>query len=201
MQKKKILFILALICAVVQGTKADDGWSVWDGSSMEQPEVTTNGDRKVILLKSAANLAYIRRYWTYRIDGLNTSVKDDWCYCQDYKLQTNIDMTAKSWNTFVSQIFDQGYSNTFDGDGHTIKIKIDDGSSENSRGLFDGLFENGVIKNLHMDVYIKVGNARKVGGIVGYNHGTIENCWVSGHVESDHYSANDADFGRHRRFE
>ena len=196
MQKKKMVFIIALICAVVQGAKADDGWSVWDGSSMEQPEVTTIGDRKVILLKSAANLAYIRRYWTYRIDGLNTSVKDDWCYCQDYKLQTNIDMTAKSWNTFVSQIFDQGYSNTFDGDGHTIKIKIDDGRSENSQGLFDGLFENGVIKNLHMDVYIKVGNARKVGGIVGDNFGTIENCWVSGHVESDHYhSSLDADLG------
>jgi hypothetical protein len=46
-----------------------------------------------------------------------------------------------------------------------------------------------------MDVYIKVGNARKVGGIVGDNYGTIENCWVSGHVESDHYSADDADLG------
>ena len=195
MQKKKILFILALICAVVQGAKADDGWSVWDGSSMEQPEVTTNGDRKVILIKSAANLAYIRKHWTERIDGQRTEIKDDWCYSQDYLLQTNIDMTAKSWNTFISQLFDQGYSKTFDGDGHTIKIKIDDGSSENSQGLFDGLHENGVIKNLHMDVYIKVGNARKVGGIVGGNYGTIENCWVSGHVESAHYSANDADLG------
>ena len=194
--RKKLFFILALLCAVVQGAKADDGWSVWDGSSMEQPEVTTNGDRKVILIKSAANLAYIRKHWTERIDGQRTTIKDDWCYSQDLKLQTNIDMTAKSWNTFISQVFDQGYSNTFDGDGHTIKIKIDDGSSENCRGLFDGLFENGVIKNLHMDVYIKVGNARKVGGIVGDNFGTIENCWVSGHVESDHYhSSLDADLG------
>ena len=74
MQKKKILFILALICAVVQGAKADDGWSVWDGSSMEQPEVTTNCDRKVILIKSAANLAYIRKHWTERIDGERTTI-------------------------------------------------------------------------------------------------------------------------------
>jgi hypothetical protein len=146
MQKKKILFMLALLCAVVQGAWADDGWSVWDGSSMTQPEVTTNGDRKVILIKSAADLAYIREHWHDAIDGLNTTIYDDWCEHYDYLLQTNIDMTAKSWNTFISSAFLQGYEKTFDGDGHTIKIKIDDGRSDNSQGLFDGLGSDGVIK-------------------------------------------------------
>lgn len=67
--------MLALLCAVVQGAWADDGWSVWDGSSMTQPEETTIGDRKVILIKSAADLAYIRKHWHHRIDGLNTAQK------------------------------------------------------------------------------------------------------------------------------
>lgn len=35
-----------------------------------------------------------------------------------------------------------------------------------------------------------------VGGIAGNNYGTIENCFVNGHVESDHYhSSKDADLG------
>ncbi len=29
--RKKLFFILALLCAMVQGVKADDGWDVWDG--------------------------------------------------------------------------------------------------------------------------------------------------------------------------
>ena len=60
--------------------------------------------------------------------------------------------------------------------------------------MFDVL-GGGTVKDLHLDVYIKVGNARMVGGIAGENGGNIKNCWVSGHVESDHYSQYDADLG------
>lgn len=29
--KKNLFLMIALLCAMVQGVKADDGWDVWDG--------------------------------------------------------------------------------------------------------------------------------------------------------------------------
>ena len=64
-----------------------------------------------------------------------------------------------------------------------------------TRVCFYAIAKNSKVKNLHVDGKIKVGNARMVGGIAGDNYGTIENCWVSADVESDHYSTYDADLG------
>lgn len=117
----------------------------------------------------------------------------------NFKLYADLDMTAGNWKPFgfsPNRSENNFYCRTFDGQGHTIRIKIDDGSSsDNYRGFIAETGLGAVVKNLHLDVYIKVGNARMVGGIVGMNHGTIRNCWVSGHVESDHYSQYDADLG------
>ena len=41
------------------------------------------------------------------------------------------------------------------------------------------------MKNLHVVADIHCAKSRLVGGIVGENNGTIENCWVSGTVRSD----------------
>lgn len=69
-------------------------------------------------------------------------------------------------------------------------------AASNFQGLFETIGGGGKVTNLHVDTYIKVGNARMVGGIAGNNYGTIENCFVNGHVESDHYhSSKDADLG------
>lgn len=111
----------------------------------------------------------------------------------DINLLVDVDMTAANWKPMGSA----RYTGTFDGQGHTIKYKIDDSSrSSNFQGLFETIGGGGKVKDLHVDTYIKVGNARMVGGIAGNNYGTIENCFVNGHVESDHYhSSKDADLG------
>lgn len=75
-----------------------------------------------------------------------------------------------------------GYTGTFDGDGHTLRgfYVQQDGSA----GLFGELKENGTIRNLHMEDSAIVSSGYWTGGICGYNSsGTIENCSVNAYVE------------------
>ena len=190
--KKKVFAILALLCTVVQGAWAD----TWDGSSESRPYIVTTikfpeKTRTIrVEIHSAAQLAYISNHWGETMEGIGISEDLDDI---DINLLVDVDMTAANWTPMGSA----RYTGTFDGQGHTIKYKIDDSSrSSNFQGLFETIGGGGKVKDLHVDTYIKVGNARMVGGIAGNNYGTIENCWVNGHVESDHYhSSKDADLG------
>ena len=186
--KHKILLITALLCIAVQGTWAD----TWDGSSTKRPAY--DADRNCIVIRTAAELAYIRDCWDdkslyeelyYLIVDYNKEY-----YKWDYILEADLDMSAASWKPMGGT----RYNGTFNGNGHTIRIKIED-TSGNYQGLFETIGGAGKVTNLHLDGKIKVGNARIVGGIAGNNYGTIENCWVSADVESDHYSEYDADLG------
>ena len=73
------------------------------------------------------------------------------------------------------------YAGTFDGGGHTIsnlKIESSDGSD---LGLFGYIATGGVVKNLTLsDVEISGNNY--IGGIAGYNEGTISDCKTMGKV-------------------
>ena len=190
--KKKVFAILALLCTVVQGAWAD----TWDGSSESMPDIVTSvkypeKTRTIYVeIHSAAQLAYISNHWGETMEGIGISEDLDDI---DINLLVDVDMTAANWTPMGSA----RYTGTFDGQGHTIKYKIDDSSrSSNFQGLFETIGGGGKVTNLHVDTYIKVGNARMVGGIAGNNYGTIENCFVNGHVESDHYhSSKDADLG------
>ena len=187
--KHKILLTTALLCIAVQGTWAD----TWDGSSTKRPAY--DSDRDCIVIRTAAELAYIRDCWDdkslyeelyYLIVDYNKEY-----YKWDYILEADLDMSAASWEPMGGT----RYYGTFNGNGHTIRIKIED-TSDNYQGLFETISRVGKVTNLHLDGKIKVGNARMVGGIAGNNYGTIENCWVSADVESDHYhSSKDADLG------
>ncbi|MDR3288646.1 MAG: chitobiase/beta-hexosaminidase C-terminal domain-containing protein, partial [Peptococcaceae bacterium] len=68
----------------------------------------------------------------------------------------------------------------FDGAGHTISGLVLANSSITNVGLF-GVNE-GTIKNLNVNVSFDVDG--RVGGLVGYNYGTIENCTSAGSVKS-----------------
>ena len=187
--KHKILLTTALLCIAVQGTWAD----TWDGSSTKRPAYDSN--RNCIVIRTAAELAYIRDCWDdkslyeelyYILVDYNKEY-----YKWDYILEADLDMSAASWIPMGGT----RYYGTFNGNGHTIRIKIED-TSDNYQGLFETIGGGGKVTNLHLDGKIKVGNARMVGGIAGNNYGTIENCWVSADVESDHYhSSKDADLG------
>ena len=101
-------------------------------------------------------------------------------------LDKNIDLTGKDW-TPIGTSFDNSYTGTFDGGGHTI-TGLTVTTNDEYAGLFGYLsnFGNaaGTVKNVVMEGIQITCNHRSgyAGGVVGYSWGTIENCSVSGSV-------------------
>ena len=100
-------------------------------------------------------------------------------------LDKNIDLTGKDW-TPIGTSFDNSYTGTFDGGGHTIT-----GLTVTTNDQYAGLFgylgnfgKFGTVKNVVMDGIQITCNHRLgyAGGVAGYSRGTIENCSVSGSV-------------------
>ena len=106
-------------------------------------------------------------------------------------LDKNIDLTGKSW-TPIGTDYDNSYTGTFDGGGHTI-TGLTVTTNDEYAGLFGylGNFNNGAatVKNVVMDGIQITCNHRLgyAGGVAGYSWGTIENCSVSGSVSGTVY--------------
>ena len=103
-------------------------------------------------------------------------------------LDKNIDLTGKVWKP-IGTDYDNAYTGTFDGGGHTI-TGLTVTTNDEYAGLFGYLsnFNNaaGTVKNVVMDGIQITCNHRSgyAGGVVGYSWGTIENCSVSGSVSA-----------------
>ena len=100
-------------------------------------------------------------------------------------LDKNIDLTGKVW-TPIGTDYDNAYTGTFDGGGHTI-TGLTITTNDEYVGLF-GYLGNfgkfGTVKNVVMDGIQITCNHRLgyAGGVAGYSRGIIENCSVSGSV-------------------
>ena len=142
---------------------------------------------------AAEDLGYIydsntNTYTVYNADGLMNVAelvnggKTD----INITLDKNIDLTGKSW-TPIGTDYDNSYTGTFDGGGHTI-TGLTVTTNDEYAGLFGylGNFNNGAgtVKNVVMDGIQITCNHRLgyAGGVAGYSWGTIENCSVSGSV-------------------
>lgn len=78
------------------------------------------------------------------------------------------------------------FGGTFDGGGHTISgIAIDSGFSQT--GLFSIVQEIGIVRNLNVSGEYTEESSDHVGGIVGENYGTIENCTFRGTIRGSSY--------------
>ena len=95
-----------------------------------------------------------------------------------YKLANDITLTS-DWVPIVS------FSGTLDGGGYTISgLNVPGSSTPNLGGIVNSLKAGATIKNLNVNGSVTsnyASNAR-VGGIVGYNYGTVDNCTFSGSV-------------------
>ena len=142
----------------------------------------------------AAELGYIydsntKTYTVYNADGLMNIAelvnggKTD----INITLDKNIDLTGKDW-TPIGTDYDNSYTGTFDGGGHTI-TGLTVTTNDQYAGLFGylGKFGNaaGTVKNVVMEGIQITCNRRlgSAGGVAGFSRGgTIENCSVSGSV-------------------
>ena len=98
-------------------------------------------------------------------------------------LDKNIDLTGKDW-TPIGTSFDNSYTGTFDGGGHTI-TGLTFTRNDKYAGLFGWLNKAGTVKNVVMEGVQITSNqiyGGSIGGVAGYSWGTIENCSVSGSV-------------------
>ena len=97
-------------------------------------------------------------------------------------LTADIDLTGKDW-TPIGTDYNNSYTGTFDGGGHTIK-GLTVMTNDQYAGLFGDLGEAGTVKNVVMEGVQITNNhgSGYAGGVVGNSWGTIENCSVSGSV-------------------
>ena len=103
-------------------------------------------------------------------------------------LDKNIDLTGKDW-TPIGTSFDNSYTGTFDGGGHTI-TGLTITTKDQFVGLFGYLNRAGTVKNVVMEGVQITSNqiyGGSIGGVVGSGWGTIENCSVSGSVSGTVY--------------
>lgn len=73
----------------------------------------------------------------------------------------------------VTEPYANDFSGTFDGDGHTVTLAIDQPSKDNI-GLFSKISSTATIKNVTVDGTVT--GSRCVGGIAGTSNGTITQC-------------------------
>ena len=105
-------------------------------------------------------------------------------------LTADIDLTGKNW-TPIGTDYDNAYTGTFDGGGHTI-TGLTITTNDQYAGLF-GYLGNfgkfGTVKNVVMEGIQITCNHRLgyAGGVAGFSGGTIENCSVSGSVSGTVY--------------
>ena len=97
-------------------------------------------------------------------------------------LDKNIDLTGKDW-TPIGTNYDNSYTGTFDGGGHTI-TGLTITTKDQFVGLFGYLNRAGTVKNVVMEGIQITSNHMfgNTGGVAGFSWGTIENCSVSGSV-------------------
>ena len=103
-------------------------------------------------------------------------------------LDKNIDLTGKDW-TPIGTDYDNSYTGTFDGGGHTI-TGLTFTTNDEYAGLFGWLNRAGTVKNVVMEG-VQITSHQiyggSIGGVVGSGWGTIENCSVSGSVSGTVY--------------
>ena len=97
-----------------------------------------------------------------------------------YKLVNNIDFENGAINNIGSS--EEPFTGSFDGQNYVLSnINIYDVAEYSS--IFDYVGENGEIKNIIIQ-NIKITNGTNVGGIVGYNAGTVSKIVIGGVVDS-----------------
>ena len=143
----------------------------------------------------AKDLGYIydsntNTYTVYNADGLMNVAKlvNGGKTDINITLDKNIDLTGKSW-TPIGTDYDNSYTGTFDGGGHTI-TGLTFTTNDEFAGLFGWLNRAGSVKNVVMEGVQITSNpiyGGSIGGVAGYSWGIIENCSVSGSVSGTVY--------------
>ena len=120
-------------------------------------------------------------YLIYDANQMNTIGADsnDWDKC--FLLCADIDLSGYTGTSFniIGTSWDDAFTGVFDGNGKKISNFTYASTGRNGIGLFG--YVTGEIKDLGLiDPNVDAGTGYYVGSLVGYNYGTITNCYVEG---------------------
>jgi hypothetical protein len=111
------------------------------------------------------------------ITAFNTYANTTSGLTRHYKLTQNITL-ASNWT-----VINGSFTGSFDGQGYTIS------NPTTGNGMFSYIGAGGIIRNtgfigVSVSHYSSspLGNATYSGGVVGYNNGTVQNCYATGSV-------------------
>ncbi len=111
-----------------------------------------------------------------------------------YLLANSITLTDEWTPLFDTDIPEEGFSGTFDGNGCTISgLRMPYSKEQKHYGLF-GMVGDGIIKNLNLSE-INLSGGEMIGSLAAVSYGRIENCSVSAAVLNAEKSVESASVG------
>ena len=146
--------------------KAGEEYTYTVSLAAADPGYTVSEDGKTYTVTTAEGLKAVADIANNSNLGINITLTE------------NINLTDMEWTPIGTE--SQLYTGTFDGGGHTITGLTVTGSN-NYVGLFGNIGSGGTVKNVVLE-NVNITGSSYVGGVVGVNRGTIENCVVAGDV-------------------
>lgn len=173
-------------------TKADGAGEVWDGTVAAAFAGGSGTAEDPYLIADGAQLARFAAIVNGTLNGTQQNKAACGKLTADILLNDISNWT--SWNenteslhlwTPIGTSYEQSFTGTLDGDGHSISGIYISNEAE-YQGLVGNLGEGGTLQNLGIEAsYIKGGS--RVGGLCGRNQGTVNNCYNTGSVAGSDY--------------
>ena len=146
----------------------------WDGSSKAQPSGSGTA-ASPYKLGTAAQLAWFA-------DTVNSGSRSACAV-----LTADIDLNGQEWTPIANSGVNNGYTGTFDGQGHVIHgICVTTGVSSRPQGLFGIIARTGTVRNVKAAGRILVRQSSGAGLIAGENNGVLYNCEASAFLKNSY---------------
>lgn len=167
----------AALSAVLQGftVSVDSGVrDKWDGSSKTQPSGSGTA-ASPYKIGTAAQLAWFA-------DTVNSGSRFACAV-----LTADIDLNGQKWTPIANGGVNNGYTGTFDGQGHVIHgICVTTGVSSRPQGLFGIIARTGTVRNVKAAGRVLVRQSSGAGLIAGENNGVLYNCEASAFLKNSY---------------
>lgn len=167
----------AALSAVLQGftVSVDSGVrDKWDGSSKTQPSGSGTA-ASPYKIGTAAQLAWFA-------NAVNNGSRSACAV-----LTADIDLNGQEWTPIANSGVNNGYTGTFDGQGHVIHgICVTTGVSSRPQGLFGIIARTGTVRNVKAAGLVLVRQSSGAGLIAGENNGVLYNCEASAFLKNSY---------------
>ena len=146
----------------------------WDGSSKAQPSGSGTA-ASPYKLGTAAQLAWFA-------DTVNSGSRSACAV-----LTADIDLNGQEWTPIANSGVNNGYTGTFDGQGHVIHgICVTTGVSSRPQGLFGIIARTGTVRHVKAAGRVLVRQSSGAGLIAGENNGVLYNCEASAFLKNSY---------------